>query len=243
MTTAAEALEEVLALIRLQGDDEALWFVAITAPEGYLQYQLRMLHEVIETHAATLRAALAPPQTGEVEECAQRLLNAFDRPHPLDALHQQAARLLRASAAPAPEPDDDVVYEWEPMIFETKRERRARLNRAAPQPAPEPVAKVSDGYHGTDGRGIRWKVPLSNQPKPGTLLYAAPPQPEAVALLKEVMVSVAEVEGPQWEELPRDQREAITGKTAYALGHAAGVMRAVERIRAYLARTGGKEEK
>lgn len=35
-------------VINTQADDEGLWFVASTAPEGYLQQELRRLHAVIE---------------------------------------------------------------------------------------------------------------------------------------------------------------------------------------------------
>ena len=32
-----------------QAEDEGLWFVAATAPEAYLQQELRRLHEAIES--------------------------------------------------------------------------------------------------------------------------------------------------------------------------------------------------
>jgi len=31
-----------------QAEDEGLWFITRTAPEAYLQRELRMLHEIIE---------------------------------------------------------------------------------------------------------------------------------------------------------------------------------------------------
>jgi len=54
--TARELVDE-------QAEDEGLWFVAQTAPEAYLQQELRRLHAAIENEAATpasdeLRAAL-----------------------------------------------------------------------------------------------------------------------------------------------------------------------------------------
>lgn len=44
-----QSLEEVLLVVHQQADDEGLWFAAKTAPEAYLQHQLRLLHEVIES--------------------------------------------------------------------------------------------------------------------------------------------------------------------------------------------------
>ena len=40
--------ELVLAVVEEQANDEGLWFDAETAPEVYLQWALRRLHEVIE---------------------------------------------------------------------------------------------------------------------------------------------------------------------------------------------------
>ena len=39
---------KVLALVEQQANDEGLWFVAQTAPEAYLQQELRKLHDLIE---------------------------------------------------------------------------------------------------------------------------------------------------------------------------------------------------
>ncbi len=44
-----EARLEVIAdFVRLQAEDEGLWFEAETAPEAYLQRELRVLHGLIE---------------------------------------------------------------------------------------------------------------------------------------------------------------------------------------------------
>jgi hypothetical protein len=40
--------QQVQSLVDAQAKDEGLWFQAQTAPEGYLQAQLRRLHAVIE---------------------------------------------------------------------------------------------------------------------------------------------------------------------------------------------------
>jgi len=45
--TAAER-DKLLAIVNEQAFDEGLWFVAATAPEAYLQQELRRLHDVIE---------------------------------------------------------------------------------------------------------------------------------------------------------------------------------------------------
>ena len=46
---AAEAkLTRLTKLAAMQAEDEGLWFIAKTAPEGYLQQELRALHSAIE---------------------------------------------------------------------------------------------------------------------------------------------------------------------------------------------------
>ncbi len=42
-----------LALVHKQAEDEGLWFIAQTAPEAYLQQELRRLHGAIEANAAS----------------------------------------------------------------------------------------------------------------------------------------------------------------------------------------------
>ena len=39
---------EVLELVHKQAKDDGLWFIARTAPEAYLQQELRLLHALIE---------------------------------------------------------------------------------------------------------------------------------------------------------------------------------------------------
>lgn len=43
-----EALKNLKHLVEHQACDEGLWFVATTAPESYLQQELRKLHELCE---------------------------------------------------------------------------------------------------------------------------------------------------------------------------------------------------
>ena len=44
----ADKLGKIRDVVEAQAEDESLWFEAQTAPEGYLQQELRRLHKVIE---------------------------------------------------------------------------------------------------------------------------------------------------------------------------------------------------
>ena len=46
--TADPARRLLAALVAEQAEDDGLWFVAATAPEGYLQQELRRLHAAVE---------------------------------------------------------------------------------------------------------------------------------------------------------------------------------------------------
>jgi hypothetical protein len=46
--TLFERLEAIGKIINEQAEDEGLWFVAETAPEAYLQQELRRLHAAVE---------------------------------------------------------------------------------------------------------------------------------------------------------------------------------------------------
>jgi hypothetical protein len=41
-------LKPIIDLVSEQAEDEGLWFIAQTAPEAYLQQELRKLHSIIE---------------------------------------------------------------------------------------------------------------------------------------------------------------------------------------------------
>lgn len=41
-------LQELRKIVDDQAADDGLWFVAVTAPEAYLQQELRRLHAAIE---------------------------------------------------------------------------------------------------------------------------------------------------------------------------------------------------
>lgn len=45
-------MDAIVELVNEQAEDDGLWFVAATAPEAYLQQELRRLHELIERIAA-----------------------------------------------------------------------------------------------------------------------------------------------------------------------------------------------
>ena len=45
---ALDRLRAAQRLVEEQAEDEGLWFIAMTAPEAYLQQELRRLHAVIE---------------------------------------------------------------------------------------------------------------------------------------------------------------------------------------------------
>ena len=47
-TDLLERLALIQALVDKQAEDGGLWFVAQTAPEAYLQDELRKLHAIIE---------------------------------------------------------------------------------------------------------------------------------------------------------------------------------------------------
>lgn len=74
-----DALAAVHAIVAEQVEDGGLWFVAQTAPEDYLQQELRRLHAAIEKTTDALVAVLAeldaehrpdPPWCGEPTRCA-----------------------------------------------------------------------------------------------------------------------------------------------------------------------------
>ena len=44
----------LMAVTLAQAEDEGLWFKARTAPEAYLQQELRALHEAVERHIYTI---------------------------------------------------------------------------------------------------------------------------------------------------------------------------------------------
>ena len=44
----AITLKDLKEMIDIQAEDEGLWFVAATAPEAYLQQELRKLHALCE---------------------------------------------------------------------------------------------------------------------------------------------------------------------------------------------------
>ena len=49
VVAAARILLEARQLVDAQAEDDGLWFEAQTAPEAYLQQELRRLHAVVES--------------------------------------------------------------------------------------------------------------------------------------------------------------------------------------------------
>lgn len=50
MSTTENYLQIIQAVVDAQADNSALWLDAITAPEAYLQHELRQLHACIERY-------------------------------------------------------------------------------------------------------------------------------------------------------------------------------------------------
>ena len=48
LRAARKVVEDIRTLVDEQAEDEGLWFEAATAPEAYLQQELRRLHEAVE---------------------------------------------------------------------------------------------------------------------------------------------------------------------------------------------------
>ena len=48
VTEAARLVAGAQRIVNEQAEDDGLWFVAVTAPEAYLQEELRRLHAAIE---------------------------------------------------------------------------------------------------------------------------------------------------------------------------------------------------
>jgi chromosome segregation ATPase len=65
LRAGVERLREAQRLVSKQAEDEGLWFYVQTAPEAYLQAELRKLHEAIEGEGASGDA------------CARRFLAAL----------------------------------------------------------------------------------------------------------------------------------------------------------------------
>ena len=49
-------IAELQDIVAMQAEDEGLWFVAQTAPEAYLQQELRKLHAAVERASRAVRA-------------------------------------------------------------------------------------------------------------------------------------------------------------------------------------------
>ena len=61
--------EELRALADAQAEDEGLWFPARTAPEAYLQQELRRLHDAVERLDCVRGAEGNPAYRTNVKQC------------------------------------------------------------------------------------------------------------------------------------------------------------------------------
>lgn len=66
--------DAVRKLVAKQAEDTGLWFVAATAPEAYLQQELRRLHAAVEADHTDARAAFV----SEMREAARAWVDASD---------------------------------------------------------------------------------------------------------------------------------------------------------------------
>ena len=60
-----DTAERLLRIVEAQANDPGLWFVAQTAPEGYLQSELRRLHAAIESLSQSEPQAMSAEEVGK----------------------------------------------------------------------------------------------------------------------------------------------------------------------------------
>ena len=72
--TAPAALMPPLEMVLQQAEDDGLWFIAQTAPEAYLQQELRKLHASVEQWFAMSRAS----DEARLRECEAVLRELID---------------------------------------------------------------------------------------------------------------------------------------------------------------------
>lgn len=77
-----DALTEARAVVEEQAEDEGLWFVAQTAPEGYLQAALRRLHAAVEGGKKLPAPPAARPPALEPYPRCTHLLREAGKPYP-----------------------------------------------------------------------------------------------------------------------------------------------------------------
>lgn len=66
-----ERVRKLVEMVNKQAEDEGLWFVAETASEGYLQQELRKLHDAVES--------LSLPAPKPEEDKVKKLVEAFNK--------------------------------------------------------------------------------------------------------------------------------------------------------------------
>lgn len=235
MTTAADALEEVLAQI-----------AAVDGLSGMDRLEARLdsanaARNFIMKHAATLRAALAAPQAGEVEELARRFEayaddadqhGLFLLPIAAETL-RHAVRLLRTkSNGRSPEnPATGRLQHRPDVACNTGSEPGSagcgatggQIDGESPAPsAPaQPVAWANEGLMEVLNNAGEVPIILNSTKRwPSQIpLYAAPQPDEAVALLREVVRRYDDYRGKGMLPAPGEYQMVVG---------------AIERIRAFL---------
>ena len=112
-----DTAERLLRIVEAQANDPGLWFVAQTAPEGYLQSELRRLHAAIESLSQPEPQAMplprpeqegegmntGPPasETPETDELAHKQWGTWPKPGEIEAfdLARSLERRLREAEA------------------------------------------------------------------------------------------------------------------------------------------------
>jgi hypothetical protein len=82
----------LLSIVNKQAEDEGLWFCAETAPEAYLQQELRKLHAAIEAYNPAAQKPAAVMDLKALKHEVENLLNSGDLETIDDVFDYLAAR-------------------------------------------------------------------------------------------------------------------------------------------------------
>ena len=103
-----DTAERLLRIVEAQANDAGLWFVAQTAPEGYLQSELRRLHAAVESHLSSSESkGMVMVSVEQLKALREQVVTLQTRLHELDGiLSKESAAHYDASvdrpASPAP---------------------------------------------------------------------------------------------------------------------------------------------
>ena len=73
-----QEMEKLQHIINRQAEDDGLWFIAQTAPESYLQRELRILHDAIESSDIVNLFRSLQKHSQELEEENRRMREALE---------------------------------------------------------------------------------------------------------------------------------------------------------------------